>query len=88
MSFPIVAITVVGLAAVAVLLLLSALQSQLNLKKKLPLPPGPRPLPLIGNLKDLPAPGVPEALHWAKHRDLYGMFFSKGTLHTTGLTYL
>lgn len=35
------------------------------------LPPGPPVLPIIGNLLDLPR-GV-ESLHWAKHKDLYGM---------------
>lgn len=38
-----------------------------------PLPPGPKGLPLAGNLNDLPKPGVLEAHHWLKHKDLYGM---------------
>lgn len=38
----------------------------------LPLPPGPKGLPLAGNLNDLPKPGVLEAHHWLKHKDLYG----------------
>ncbi|KAH7253445.1 cytochrome P450 [Fusarium solani] len=37
-----------------------------------PLPPGPKGLPLAGNLNDLPKPGVLEAHHWLKHKDLYG----------------
>ncbi|XXG99338.1 hypothetical protein Hte_005675 [Hypoxylon texense] len=37
-----------------------------------PLPPGPKGLPLVGNLNDLPAPGVFEAKHWLKHKELYG----------------
>ncbi|KAJ4328639.1 hypothetical protein N0V84_000828 [Fusarium piperis] len=37
-----------------------------------PLPPGPKGLPLVGNLSDLPNPGVLEAHHWLKHKDLYG----------------
>ncbi|KAI0387367.1 putative cytochrome P450 oxidoreductase OrdA-like protein [Hypomontagnella monticulosa] len=39
---------------------------------RLPLPPGPRGLPLVGNLNDLPKPGVLEAHHWIKHKELYG----------------
>lgn len=37
-----------------------------------PLPPGPKGLPLVGNVNDLPQPGVFEAHHWLKHKDLYG----------------
>ncbi|KAK5361817.1 hypothetical protein LTR20_009397 [Exophiala xenobiotica] len=37
-----------------------------------PLPPGPKGLPVLGNLNDLPKPGVLEAHHWLKHKDLYG----------------
>ncbi|KAK5994753.1 Cytochrome P450 monooxygenase CLM2 [Cladobotryum mycophilum] len=36
------------------------------------LPPGPKPLPIVGNLYDLPPPGVPEYRHWLKLRDQYG----------------
>lgn len=39
-----------------------------------PLPPGPRGLPVLGNLKDLPPPGMLEATHWLKHKELYGSF--------------
>ncbi|KAM5368099.1 hypothetical protein ACJZ2D_009703 [Fusarium nematophilum] len=37
-----------------------------------PLPPGPKGLPLVGNVLDLPKPGVLEAHHWLKHKELYG----------------
>lgn len=37
-----------------------------------PRPPGPKGLPLVGNLSDLPQPGVLEAHHWLKHKELYG----------------
>jgi hypothetical protein len=37
-----------------------------------PLPPGPKGIPLIGNLNDLPKPGVLEAHHWLGHKDVYG----------------
>ncbi|KAI0466898.1 cytochrome P450 [Xylaria cf. heliscus] len=43
-----------------------------NKKSQPPLPPGPRGLPLVGNLNDLPKPGVLEAHHWLKHKKLYG----------------
>lgn len=42
--------------------------------ERLPLPPGPRRLPFIGNLLDLPK-GL-EGPHWAKHKSLYGEYFS------------
>ena len=41
-------------------------------KHDLPLPPGPKGLPLLGNIKDLPTPGILECHHWLKHKDLYG----------------
>lgn len=37
------------------------------------LPPGPRGRPIIGNLLDLPPPGVQEWQHWLKHKDIYGI---------------
>ncbi|KAJ4145282.1 hypothetical protein LMH87_004137 [Akanthomyces muscarius] len=36
------------------------------------LPPGPARLPFIGNLLDMPPPGVPEFQHWLKHKERYG----------------
>ncbi|KAH7192845.1 cytochrome P450 [Fusarium flagelliforme] len=56
----------VGLVAYIGLRLIS------NGSKRPPLPPGPKGLPLLGNLNDLPPPGVVEAFHWLKHKDLYG----------------
>ncbi|KAJ5994575.1 hypothetical protein N7451_010299 [Penicillium sp. IBT 35674x] len=37
-----------------------------------PLPPGPRPKPIVGNIADLPPPGMQDWMHWLKHKDLYG----------------
>ncbi|KAJ5665051.1 uncharacterized protein N7477_007499 [Penicillium maclennaniae] len=37
-----------------------------------PLPPGPPPRPIVGNIADLPPPGVQDWMHWLKHKDLYG----------------
>lgn len=37
-----------------------------------PLPPGPKRSFLFGNLKDLPPPGEPEWIHWAKYKARYG----------------
>lgn len=56
-----------GLAYIAVTLI----QNQLK-RARQPLPPGPRGLPLLGNLNDLPKPGMLEAHHWLKHEKKYG----------------
>jgi predicted alpha/beta hydrolase len=37
-----------------------------------PLPPGPKPKPIVGNIADLPPPGVQDWMHWLKHKSLYG----------------
>ncbi|KAH4117801.1 hypothetical protein HBI62_070710 [Parastagonospora nodorum] len=37
-----------------------------------PLPPGPKGIPFLGNVNDMPKPGVLECHHWLKHKDLYG----------------
>ncbi|KAK6507201.1 hypothetical protein TWF481_005651 [Arthrobotrys musiformis] len=47
------------------------------------LPPGPKPLPLLGNIFDLPPPGVPEYQHWLKHKDKYGGISSVSALGMT-----
>jgi hypothetical protein len=62
-----------GIALVVYLLVTSLLNKSKNAKRP-PLPPGPKGLPLLGNLNDLPEPGVVEAHHWLKHKDLYGTY--------------
>lgn len=37
-----------------------------------PLPPGPKGLPVLGNVSDLPKPGMLECYHWLQHKDEYG----------------
>lgn len=56
-----------GIAYIAVTLI----QNQLK-RARQPLPPGPRGLPLLGNLNDLPKPGMLEAHHWLEHKKKYG----------------
>lgn len=47
------------------------------------LPPGPKGLPLVGNVNDLPPPGVPEYQHWLRHKELYGSLSSVTVLGQT-----
>ncbi|OAK99149.1 cytochrome P450 [Phaeosphaeriaceae sp. SRC1lsM3a] len=48
-----------------------------------PLPPGPKGLPLLGNVNDLPKPGMLECHHWAQHKELYGPISSITVLGQT-----
>jgi hypothetical protein len=45
--------------------------------------PGPKGVPILGNIKGLPPPGVPEYQHWLKHKDLYGGISSVNVLGMT-----
>ncbi|KAI1875920.1 uncharacterized protein JN550_001416 [Neoarthrinium moseri] len=56
---------------------------RIRARSQLPLPPGPKGLPIVGNIHDLPPPGVPEWQHWTKHKDLYGPISSVTALGTT-----
>jgi hypothetical protein len=49
----------------------------------LPLPPGPQGLPLLGNVNDMPPPGILECDHWLKHKDVYGPISSVMVLGKT-----
>jgi hypothetical protein len=49
----------------------------------LPLPPGPKGLPLLGNVNDMPLPGILECDHWLKHKDVYGPISSVTVLGQT-----
>lgn len=39
-----------------------------------PLPPGPKGIPFLGNVNDMPKPGVLECHHWLTHKELYGAY--------------
>jgi hypothetical protein len=58
-------LAVVAYAAVKILLLVRK-------RKPRPLPPGPKPWPLLGNITDLPKPGIREWEFWLQHKDKYG----------------
>jgi hypothetical protein len=48
-----------------------------------PLPPGPKGLPILGNVNDLPKPGMLECHHWLQHKDQYGPISSITVLGQT-----
>lgn len=60
-------LAVVAYAAVRILLLLRK-----GTGKQYPLPPGPKPWPVLGNITDLPKPGIREWEFWLRHKDTYG----------------
>jgi len=47
------------------------------------LPPGPKGLPLLGNVNDLPKPGILECHHWLQHKGTYGPISSITVLGQT-----
>ncbi|KAF2260004.1 O-methylsterigmatocystin oxidoreductase [Lojkania enalia] len=48
-----------------------------------PLPPGPKGIPFLGNVNDMPKPGMLECHHWLRHKDLYGPISSVTVLGQT-----
>jgi hypothetical protein len=48
-----------------------------------PLPPGPKGVPILGNVSDMPKPGVLECHHWLQHKDSYGPISSVTVLGQT-----
>lgn len=52
-------------------------------KNERPLPPGPKGIPLLGNVYDMPKPGVLECHHWLQHKELYGPISSVTVLGQT-----
>ncbi|BCS17694.1 cytochrome P450 [Aspergillus puulaauensis] len=61
---------VLAVAGLASLYIVGILFSRASSRASLP--PGPKPLPIVGNVRDLPASGSPDWVHWLKHKELYG----------------
>ncbi|KAL5382560.1 hypothetical protein DPSP01_006400 [Paraphaeosphaeria sporulosa] len=79
-----------GVSSVTALLFLSSIVAAYLLGRllrpqddRLPLPPGPKGLPFLGNINDLPKPGMLECHHWLKHKELYGPISSVTVLGQT-----
>jgi hypothetical protein len=72
----------IAIAAITIVILYM-ISRQTQGKNSRPLPPGPTGIPLLGNLNDMPKPGVLECHHWLKHKDLYGPISSVTVLGQT-----
>ncbi|KAL7913140.1 cytochrome P450 [Trichoderma velutinum] len=73
--------------AQGIIVLIGILVYSLFFRKKrevlLPLPPGPKSLPILGNIKDVPAPGQPEYEYWLTLKEKYGPISSTTILGHT-----
>jgi hypothetical protein len=76
-------ITSVGISIFFAVGILYMVKRFLQGKHALPLPPGPAGIPFLGNVNDMPKPGVPECHHWLQHKDLYGPISSVTVLGQT-----
>jgi hypothetical protein len=77
--------TVSGFIAIATIgiAILYTISRHTRGKTARPLPPGPKGIPLLGNVNDMPKPGMLECHHWLKHKDLYGPISSVTVLGQT-----
>jgi hypothetical protein len=63
--------------------ILYILRRYLGLRDARPLPPGPKGIPFLGNVNDMPKPGMLECHHWLQHKGLYGPISSVKVLGQT-----
>lgn len=75
--------TATALALLVGAVALYAITRLVRSKNGLPLPPGPKGIPILGNVNDMPKPGVPECYHWLEHKDTYGPISSVTVLGST-----
>jgi hypothetical protein len=76
-------VTPVGITVIFAVGVLYLAKRYLQGKHALPLPPGPAGIPFLGNVNDMPQPGILECHHWLKHKDLYGPISSVTALGQT-----
>jgi hypothetical protein len=73
----------VGITVFFAVGILYVVKRYLQGKHALPLPPGPAGVPFLGNVNDMPKPGMLECHHWLQHKDLYGPISSVTVLGQT-----
>jgi hypothetical protein len=76
-------ITLVGFAFIFAVSVLYVVKRYLQGKHALPLPPGPAGVPFLGNVNDMPKPGILECHHWLQHKERYGPISSVTVLGQT-----